>query len=283
MMILGRFPPRYIAVLDEPLGNVVRGLNFRGVRYAPTIDKNGKYAGLVRLLDVIGSFSRFLKKGDIEGFVVSPVGSIVTNIPSLYLEDVNLEEILSLMREHDVGGLAITNESGEVVGEVTENNLIDLLSHSKKYGVPVKAVMTPSPVSISADDTLETALDLMLKERARRLPVVYQDELVGILTINDVIKFLSSRIPEGIKADVLSTPAWYVSTPKPITIHENEDCSEAVSLIRSEGVGGLLVVNDDGYLTGIVSERDLLFRLPYVTELSIRTYLFEPYKHYLGI
>jgi predicted transcriptional regulator len=282
-MILGRYPPRYIALENETMKTVIKGLNFRGVRYAPVANIRGNYVGLIRLLDVIRVLEKLYEENALEKFAETPVKKVTTKeVPPITLEEADVNKVVSIMSEYDVGGLAVTNQQREVIGEITENHLVDLLRHTRPLGIPVKAVMTPSPVVVKAEDTLEKALKLITEKRVRRLPVVYEEELVGILTIRDVIKFVSSKI-HSLSTGDLETPIWYLSTPRPITVRENDDCYVAINTIREEGVGGLIVVDEKGYLTGMISERDLLVRLPYITNMDIISYIFEPYKQYLGL
>ncbi|MCE4624374.1 MAG: CBS domain-containing protein [Desulfurococcales archaeon] len=93
------------------------------------------------------------------------------------------------MAELSIGALPVVDESGRLVGIFTER---DLLKRVVAKGLDpretrIEEVMTPNPVTVSPDDTVEEALRIMKKIKARHLPVVDREgKLVGIVSIKDI-------------------------------------------------------------------------------------------------
>ena len=112
-----------------------------------------------------------------------------------------------LMRDRHVGCLIVTaSERGTGVGIITERDLVwriiaDNFDPSK---VLVSDVMTTPLITIPSDQKLENATKLMLEYGVRRLPVVDNNVLVGIITTTDLAKVLAGEVKE--QEDLSSNP-----------------------------------------------------------------------------
>lgn len=124
----------------------------------------------------------------------------------------------------------------------------------------VSEIMTVSPLTVSLGDTIQQADDIMSEENVRQLPVVKGRELVGIVTDRDIRSFLGGRVLDSItdRERALGTKVAAVMTSKPVSIDPDNDLREAVELLIDEKIGGLPVVNSDGFLVGIVTHVDAL-------------------------
>jgi CBS domain-containing protein len=102
-------------------------------------------------------------------------------------EEQPLIEAARLMKTEDVGSLPVVHD-GRLVGTLTDR---DIVLRAVAEGADVKAVRvgdvaSHQPVTVSPDQDLDEALSLMAKHRVRRLPVVENGALVGILAQADV-------------------------------------------------------------------------------------------------
>ena len=118
----------------------------------------------------------------------------------------------------------------------------------------VAAICTRLPETISRDDTVLTAARQMLDHEVGSLVVTDEDGLPeGIVTDRDVVV---RCVAQELRYD--KTPVSRVMTSDPLTVHEEEDVELALTRMADEEVRRLVVVNDAGRVTGIVSLDDML-------------------------
>jgi signal-transduction protein with cAMP-binding, CBS, and nucleotidyltransferase domain len=103
-----------------------------------------------------------------------------------------LERAVWRMREFDVGCVAVV-EDGELVGIVTERDLLRAASDGiGPRNVIVRDYMTYDPVTVSIDEDVVDAAAIMTAVGARHLPVLDGDEVVGMLSIRDLLPVMSN-------------------------------------------------------------------------------------------
>jgi acetoin utilization protein AcuB len=126
--------------------------------------------------------------------------------------------------------------------------LFALVTVAEDFLMQIANWMTRDPVCITCRDTLARAKELMDAGRFRRLPVIENDKLVGIITERDLRQHW----------DYLdSTEVDAAMTPDPITITPRVTAEDVARLMLQHKIGGLPVV-ENGKLVGIVSTSDLL-------------------------
>jgi CBS domain-containing protein len=115
------------------------------------------------------------------------VREAMTPAPATIAADEDVVEAARLMATHDVGSLPVVDE-GKLVGMVTDRDLVlqvvakDLDPHKTTVGT----VCSANPVVVGPEDSLDEALQRMAREQVRRLPVVEDARIVGILAQADV-------------------------------------------------------------------------------------------------
>ncbi len=98
-------------------------------------------------------------------------------------------EALQNMLKFNISAILIVEES-KLTGIFTERDYarkVILLGKSSKE-VLIEEVMTPNPIVISPDDSLEHCMQLMTDRHIRHLPVVVNHQLTGMVSIGDVVK-----------------------------------------------------------------------------------------------
>ncbi len=115
------------------------------------------------------------------------VRDAMTASPTAIAGDRTVVEAARMMTTENVGSLPVVEEQ-TLVGMVTDRDLVVnvLAKDLDPHKVPVADVATHHPVSVSPDESLDTALQRMADEQVRRLPVVEDGRLVGILAQADV-------------------------------------------------------------------------------------------------
>jgi acetoin utilization protein AcuB len=124
--------------------------------------------------------------------------------------------------------------------------------------------MTSKVVTTQPQTTLIEARELLRAHKIRHLPVLGDDgRLAGIITDRDIRSALpaafyrdDSPAPEGV--DYTQITVGDVMTPDPMAISPQDTIEDALLQIQKMRVGAFPVVDDDGFLKGIISVRDLL-------------------------
>ena len=102
------------------------------------------------------------------------------------------------MRDRQVGAVIVVDEM-RPVGIITDRDLTVrvLAAGLDPQATRVSEIMTPSPTTISEDESIETAVGYMRAGRFRRLPVVGRDgRLVGILSLDDVLELVAEELAD---------------------------------------------------------------------------------------
>jgi len=139
-----------------------------------------------------------------------------------------LEVVIEAMLKHGISGMPVINENSQVVGIISEKDIVHAFSKALEHaGIreikatmrllfvgkiedvdPRKLVevmrsaktqiarnhMSAPPIMVSSRTSLREALNLMIARRVNRLPVVDKSQLVGIITRGDIMVFLASEL-----------------------------------------------------------------------------------------
>jgi len=116
------------------------------------------------------------------------VSEVMTRNVITIKEDSTKEQAARLLARHRISGLPVINKDGNVVGVVTEYDVI------AKEGQSVGDIMTRGIISVTPDTDLDTASHILVHERIRRLPVLDQGKLVGIVSRLDLLRALLRTI-----------------------------------------------------------------------------------------
>jgi CBS domain-containing protein len=95
-----------------------------------------------------------------------------------------------LMRARGVAALVVKS-AGVISGLISERDIVHAISQhgERALAMAVSDVMTRNAVTVSPSDTLKRAMTLMTNHRLRHLTVIAEGELVGIVSIGDVVKY----------------------------------------------------------------------------------------------
>jgi CBS domain-containing protein len=152
-------------------------------------EEKPKLLGVVSLLDVFINI-------DLEKAPKRPVSEIMTSKVVTTRPDDPVTKIWDLMVEKDYTGLPVVKD-GKLIGMITR---FDMLKGSARIGkeserkssdsmqMPVEKFMSSPLYSVKPEDSVRTAIELMLKHNVGRMSVVDGGELVGIVDRNDLIK-----------------------------------------------------------------------------------------------
>ena len=103
--------------------------------------------------------------------------------------DASVYEALEIMADKNVGALVVVDH-GRIVGILSERDYarkVILAGHGSRE-MAVSEIMTPNPVTVGPDASVTECMELMTDNRFRHLPVVVDGELVGVISIGDVVR-----------------------------------------------------------------------------------------------
>ncbi|HEY1329860.1 MAG TPA: CBS domain-containing protein [Actinomycetota bacterium] len=122
----------------------------------------------------------------------------MTPSPQTIGPEMNAADAASMMQSEDVGLLPVVGE-GSLMGIVTDRDLVLRVLAQRRDPMQVRVgdILTREVVSVSPDEKLSSARDLMAEHRIRRLPVLKRGELVGVLSLGDVAWQDASRRKVG--------------------------------------------------------------------------------------
>ncbi len=117
------------------------------------------------------------------------VAEAMTSGPTTVAAEASVVEAARLMAAEDVGSLPVVAD-GSLVGMVTDRDLVIgvLARDLDPHKVPVSDICTEDPIVATPEEPLDQALQRMAAEQVRRLPVVREGKLVGILAQADVAR-----------------------------------------------------------------------------------------------
>ncbi len=132
------------------------------------------------------------------------VSDIMTADMTTVSKDETLESAAKLMAADDVGSLPVCGANEKLVGIVTDRDIVvSAVARGKNPATTtVGEISSGKVVSVGPDDTLERAADLMAANRVRRLPVVEDDQLVGIVSQGDIARTLEPNKTGKMVSDI---------------------------------------------------------------------------------
>lgn len=201
--------------------------------------------------------------------------------------DASVIEAIKTMLTHHISGLPVIDSGGKLIGIVSEGDFIRraeigteirrgrwltllatadrvALDFARQHGRKVREVMTPDPITIDENTSLEQIVRLMEARNVKRFPVMRGDEIVGMVTRADFLTAIasfwldnqgSSSVDDDIRTSVvtaLSQASWRPCALN-VSVHDGivtlrgvvrSDNSRKAAIIASENVPGVKRVDD---------------------------------------
>lgn len=102
-----------------------------------------------------------------------------------------LKEVVELLTTKKIGVVVIVGEAGRVIGILSERDVVRLIADKGPAALLLSAgeVMTRSVITCEEKSTLDELMETMTTGRFRHIPVVERGELIGLISIGDVVKY----------------------------------------------------------------------------------------------
>ena len=179
-------------------------------------------------------------------------------------EDESLGLAQQVMRWTEVRHLPVVHtDTGRVVGILTDRDLVRATAEAQAKPLfmsrPVRELMTAPVEHIHPDAALEDAASDMTVKKLGCLPVMVAGELVGIITRSDVLSVLA-QCPVSVPTPEHSSeppPVAAIMHPEPVAARQGERLLAVAARMATARVRHACVVDDEGRVTGILSDRDV--------------------------
>ena len=150
------------------------------------------------------------------------VKDAMTPDPVTVLPETPVTDVARVMIDNGIGGVPVVNSDGDLLGIITESDLIvqdtdvkfpsfvhfldgyvfvpgSVHHFEEKFRKAVAAtaedLMTEDVITVDAEDSAEDAATLMSRKKLKRFPVISEGGLVGIITMRDIVRLISKDIP----------------------------------------------------------------------------------------
>jgi CBS domain-containing protein len=118
---------------------------------------------------------------------------MATNV-AFVKKDTPIEEALSLLVDKNITGIPVVNDDMSLAGVVTEKDMLRLLREDAPDGGSVEEYMSSQVVSFDVNDDLIAVCECLINNHFRRVPIVSENKLVGIISRRDIIKYILEPI-----------------------------------------------------------------------------------------
>ena len=108
-------------------------------------------------------------------------------------EGTKTKDIIRLLVEHRITGLPVVSEDNRIIGMVTEKDILRMLYERQANVKSAADLMTSNISSFDENDNLMEVFKALVENNYRRVPVVSEGKLAGIISRADIIRFISKR------------------------------------------------------------------------------------------
>jgi CBS domain-containing protein len=264
-------PPR------STIMNALKTMVNEGFRRMPVADAGTKkLMGIVSATDIInflgGGDKYMIVENRYDGNLAKAINESINEIMTRDVVCVKYtdswEDAVELMIEKNVGGCPIVDNDDKVFGIVTERDIVKFLASQRRLDGVVRDYMTPRVVTVTPNTTVGDAMRTMISKKIRRLPIVKDGILFGILVSTDFLRYFAKdafkMLETGNIKDVLDKSIHEIASNssvlkyrEPLVFESRDKISDVVKGMVEKGVGCALIVDNDR-LEGIITERDLM-------------------------
>jgi len=251
-----------------PIYDAIQIMAKEGFRRIPIVNPGTKVLeGIITATDIIdylGGGPKFevIEErfgGNFFKAINEPIRIIMVKTVVSVKTSAKVSEAIELMKEKNVGGLPVVDEDNGVKAIITERDIARLFA-DRISGIKVSQMMSEKVVTALPRTTIFEAEKTMATQGFRRLPIVSDGKVIGILTAMDIIRFFGAgevfkRLQSKTIKQVLNTVALEIATKEVTTIGPEVDVGQAAKIMQDKNIGAIPVV-ENKKLVGMITERD---------------------------
>jgi CBS domain-containing protein len=263
-------PAVVIAPPTTTIMGAIKTMTYYGFSRLPITDPGtNRLVGFVTSVDIVdflgGGIRHNLLRERYGGNIFVAINADIREIMSSKLtyisDEASLDDALKLMYERNVGGLPIVDDEERIKAIVTEEDFTRIAS-GLSTGIAVEKYMSQNVVSSPASTTIEKMTRMIIQKGFRRLPVVQEGILIGIITASDIMRYMGSgeaftKVVTGDIKEVMNQPIKALIKRDMVSTDMSADLGEAAQKMVENDIGSLPVM-ERGALAGILTERDFV-------------------------
>jgi CBS domain-containing protein len=248
----------------------IKTMTHYGFSRLPITDAGtNRLIGFVTSVDIVdflgGGLRHNLLKEKYNGNIFTAINADISDIMSTHLtyasNKSSLSDALKLMYEKNVGGLPIVDEDTRIKAIVTEEDLTAMTA-GLVTGISIEAYMSQNVVTAPVQTTIEKMTRMIIQKGFRRMPIIQDGVLIGLVTASDIMKYMGSgdafeKVVTGDISEVMAQPIKMLIKRDMISIEGKADLGAAARKMVDNEIGCLPVM-DKGSLAGILTERDFV-------------------------
>jgi len=111
-------------------------------------------------------------------------------------DQATVSEAVAKLVQNNIGSLPIVDQQGRLIGILSERDIMRLIhNRGETFGrIPVVDVMTANPITCSPRDDVDDVMGKMSERHIAKIPVVEDGEIVGIISVGDVVKVMYDKV-----------------------------------------------------------------------------------------
>ncbi len=246
----------------------IKTMTFYGFSRLPIADAGTKrLIGFVTSVDIVdflgGGLRHNLLSEKYGGNIFTAINADIREIMSTKLTHASvnstMNDVLKLMYEQNVGGLPIVDEETRIKAIITEEDFVRFCC-GIDTGLTAESFMSPNVVTAPAQTTIEKMTRMIIQKGFRRMPIVHDGVLMGMVTASDIMKYLGSgdafeKVVTGDIREVMNQPIKILIKRSLMAAEKKTDLGTAARKMIDNDIGSLPIM-DKGALVGILTERD---------------------------
>lgn len=258
---------------DETLSSALSMMaNDREIYRLTIVDSTRNVKGVLsglRILEILsGRRGEAIKKSTDEKF-----GSLLKEPITLFVEgylhklsnEISLTGLISYIMENSIGHVILVDQTNTLSGIVTEGCILKRLRF-QDFPIKISDIMTPKVYSVTLEHTIFDSINMMSSHNIRRLPIIDNSKVKGIVTVIDLIKHLSSSLRslenlENYRINkLMQEPLKKINLKQTEILHSDDNLK--ILQHKNKYKLGFPILGEDNKIVGIVCPRDLVTKVP---------------------
>jgi len=252
--------------------NALKTMNENKYRRLPVVNAgNNKVVGIITSMDIVdfmGGGSKYNlireKHGrNLLSAINEPVREIMEENVITLKENSEIDDAIETFLNKNVGGVPIVNDENQLISLITERDIIRSLIDKIDENAVIDDYITRDVIVATPGERLKDVARTMVRNGFRRLPVVSEERLVGIITSTDFIKLLGSdwafnHLKTGNVREITNVRMEEIMKKDVITAKEGDKLKDIAKMMIDNDIGALPVIDENNKVVGIITEKDII-------------------------